>query len=223
MKKTNQAFSVLLIVIISCFLFSGCNKTDNSIPDAANVSDAVGTSDDNLNGAGAPTAAGIGTGEFIVPTTSDASVNRGFGSNHSGIDYAAPAGTPVKSVGNGVITYRGKGKGEGNYIIIRHANSYETLYMHLASFARGQSKGSTVRQGEIIGYVGSTGDATGPHLDFRMKKNGTYINPLRELSPRSEPVSAGHMPAYLHHVAVWREYLDGTKNTLSSSGRHDTR
>lgn len=135
---------------------------------------------------------------------------------HPGIDYAAPTGTPVKAVGNGTVTFVGWGKGAGNYIALRHNNGYETMYLHLSRFDARTKKGATVNQGDVIGYVGSTGDSTGPHLDFRMKKNSVYVNPLTELTPRSDPVAKDDMPEFLQHVALWREYLDGRKDPFYS-------
>jgi murein DD-endopeptidase MepM/ murein hydrolase activator NlpD len=128
---------------------------------------------------------------------------------HPGIDYAAPTGTPVQAVGGGMVAFAGWGAGAGNYVALRHSNGFETLYLHLSKFARSAKKGNRVRQGEIIGYVGSTGVSTGPHLDFRMKKNGSYVNPLKILSPRSDPVAPAAMPAYLAHAALWRGCLEG--------------
>jgi murein DD-endopeptidase MepM/ murein hydrolase activator NlpD len=102
---------------------------------------------------------------------------------HYGIDYAAPVGTPVESVGGGRVTFIGWKKGYGRYIKVRHNHMYVTGYGHLSRFAKGLDKGSRVRQGDVIGYVGSSGLATGPHLDFSMKKKGRYINPLSVQSP----------------------------------------
>ncbi|MDL2210861.1 peptidoglycan DD-metalloendopeptidase family protein [Desulfovibrio sp. OttesenSCG-928-O18] len=115
---------------------------------------------------------------------------------HPGIDYAAPTGTPVKAVGSGTVTFKGWGKGAGNYIALRHNNNFETMYLHLSGFARGLEKGKKVQQGEVIGFVGSTGYSTGPHLDFRMKKDGQYINPLHMVSPRTEPVRKKDFPEF---------------------------
>lgn len=133
---------------------------------------------------------------------------------HPAIDYAAPTGTPVKAVGGGVVTFSGWGNGAGNYVALRHSNGYETMYLHLSRIARTAKKGNKISQGEIIGYVGSTGVATGPHLDFRMKKDGSYVNPLKNLSPRSEPVSKKDMAAFQRHTAKWREYIEGRRNLL---------
>ena len=107
---------------------------------------------------------------------------------HTGIDYAAPKGTPVMSIGDGVVTskkYEGAG---GNTVRIRHNSVYSTAYLHLSGYAKGLKVGQRVRQGEVIGYVGSTGRPTGPHLDFRVWKNGSPINPLKMESPPAEPL-----------------------------------
>lgn len=109
--------------------------------------------------------------------------------SHPAIDYAAPPGTPIKSVGDGIITKKGYTRGNGNYIKIRHNSSYETLYLHMKGFARGIAQGKRVAQGQTIGYVGSTGLATGPHLCFRMYKNGAPVNPQRVKAPSVKPVS----------------------------------
>lgn len=97
---------------------------------------------------------------------------------HPAIDYAAPTGTPIHTVGDGTISRIGRTRGNGNFVEVRHSNGYKTLYLHMSKFARGMSLGKRVTQGQTIGYVGSTGLATGPHLCFRMKKNGAPVNPL---------------------------------------------
>ncbi|MDO5571491.1 MAG: peptidoglycan DD-metalloendopeptidase family protein [Bacteroidales bacterium] len=108
---------------------------------------------------------------------------------HHGVDYAAPIGTPVSSIGEGTVIKKAfQGGGAGNYIVIRHNSSYETTYMHLSKFAKGMAVGKRVSQGEVIGYVGSTGSSTGPHLDFRVHFQGKPINPLKMESPPSLPV-----------------------------------
>jgi murein DD-endopeptidase MepM/ murein hydrolase activator NlpD len=108
---------------------------------------------------------------------------------HHGVDYAAPPGTPVKTIGNGKVTDMGfQSGGGGNYVKIQHNSTYTTSYMHLRGFAAGLRRGKAVQQGEVIGYVGSTGLSTGPHLDFRVYKNGVPINPLKMESPPSHPV-----------------------------------
>ena len=108
---------------------------------------------------------------------------------HHGVDYVAPSGTPVKSIGSGKVVARGyEAGGGGNYIRIQHNSVYTTVYMHLRGFATGIQVGKQVQQGEVIGYVGSTGLSTGPHLDFRVYRNGTPIDPLKMESPPSHPV-----------------------------------
>lgn len=112
---------------------------------------------------------------------------------HPAIDYAAPPGTPIKSVGDGVISKKGYTRGNGNYVKIRHNGSYETLYLHMKGFARGIAQGKRVAQGQTIGYVGSTGLATGPHLCFRMYKNGAPVNPQRIKAPSAKPVDSANL------------------------------
>lgn len=120
---------------------------------------------------------------------------------HHGVDYAAPSGTPVYSVGDGVvITKAWDSKGGGNYLKIKHNGTYTTEYMHLKGFAAGISVGKHVSQGELIGYVGATGVATGPHLDYRVFKDGTAINPLSMDLPAVEPIDTADMPAYLDAI-----------------------
>jgi murein DD-endopeptidase MepM/ murein hydrolase activator NlpD len=116
---------------------------------------------------------------------------------HHGVDYAAASGTPVHTVGDGVITKVGYQKnGGGNYVKIKHNSVYATTYMHLRGFGKGVKQGVYVKQGDVIGYVGSTGLATGPHLDFRFYKNGSAVNPLRVEAPPVEPIHENMQVAY---------------------------
>ncbi|MDR1414398.1 MAG: peptidoglycan DD-metalloendopeptidase family protein [Odoribacteraceae bacterium] len=118
---------------------------------------------------------------------------------HHGVDYAAPTGTPVYTIGDGTVTKKAFQKdGGGNYVTVKHNGVYSTTYMHLSKFATGIKVGSRLAQGDVIGYVGSTGLATGPHLDFRVYKNGSPINPLAMESPSKEPVAKGDMERYMH-------------------------
>lgn len=107
---------------------------------------------------------------------------------HHGVDYAAPKGTPVISIGNGTVVERGRQGGAGNIVKIKHNSIYTSAYMHLSGFAKGISTGVHVSQGQVIGYVGSTGLSTGPHLDFRVYKNNTPVDPLKIEAPPSDPV-----------------------------------
>ena len=102
---------------------------------------------------------------------------------HEGIDYAAPIGTPVSTIGDGVVTKSQYSGGYGNLVIVKHPNGYETYYGHLSKYGKGIKKGVRVKQGQVIGYVGATGLATGPHLDFRIKKNGSFFNYLTMKMP----------------------------------------
>lgn len=107
---------------------------------------------------------------------------------HTGVDYAAPSGTPVMAVADGVVVFKGWGGGGGNTLKIKHAGNLQSGYLHLRGFAKGIKQGSRVSQGDVIGYVGSTGTSTGPHLDFRLWRNGTPIDPLKVPSEPSEPI-----------------------------------
>jgi len=120
---------------------------------------------------------------------------------HLGVDYAADHGTPVQTIGDGTVIEKGwDKKGGGNYLKIRHNSMYTTLYMHLAGFAKGLKTGSRVKQGDVIGYVGSTGLSTGPHLDFRFFKNGQPVDPLKVESPPADPVPEEFKEEFLRYA-----------------------
>lgn len=126
---------------------------------------------------------------------------------HTGVDYAAPAGTPVVALGDGVVTMKEYKGGGGNTIKIKHNATYTTGYMHLKGYAKGLAVGKRVKQGEVIGYVGSTGSSTGPHLDFRVWKNGSPIDPLKMVSPPAEPVPSHYQSDYSAKVAEYKQHL----------------
>ena len=116
---------------------------------------------------------------------------------HHGVDYAAPTGTPVYAIGSGKVIAKGyQANGGGNYVKIRHNSTYTTTYMHLSRFAKGLKVGDTVAQKEVIGYVGSTGLSTGPHLDFRVFENGKPVNPLTIKSQPKKPISEDNRAAF---------------------------
>lgn len=115
---------------------------------------------------------------------------------HTGVDYAAPAGTPVLALGDGKVVAKGYYGGGGNTVKIRHNSVYTTGYLHLSRYGKGIQVGTRVKQGQVIGYVGSTGLATGPHLDFRVWRNGSPINPLRMESPSVAPLDSARLPAF---------------------------
>jgi murein DD-endopeptidase MepM/ murein hydrolase activator NlpD len=131
---------------------------------------------------------------------------------HLGIDYAAPVGTPVSSVGDGRVIFKGWKNGYGRSITIRHNNHYTTSYGHLSRYAAKLKVGSDVNQGEVIGYVGASGLASGPHLDFRMKKDGSFVNPLKMRFPAALPVPERYLEDFKKQVA----YLEETLNHLTA-------
>jgi murein DD-endopeptidase MepM/ murein hydrolase activator NlpD len=115
---------------------------------------------------------------------------------HFGVDYAAPIGTPVQAIGDGRVTFAGTESGAGRVVRIVHNSVYSTAYLHLSDFGKGISAGAHVKQGEIIGYVGSSGLSTGPHLDFRFYRNGSPVDPLSVEAPPVEPVSEENMSRF---------------------------
>lgn len=131
---------------------------------------------------------------------------------HLGVDYGAPYGSAVVAVAAGTVVSAGWAGGGGNQVRLRHARGYETYYLHLSRFAKGIRAGSRVAQGEVIGYVGATGTATGPHLDYRVRKNGVFVNPRTEHSrmPPGEPIAGVH----LAHFREQAEQLRGRMATV---------
>ncbi len=128
---------------------------------------------------------------------------------HHGVDYAAPRGTQVHTIGDGKIVAKGyQARGGGNYLKIKHNSVYTTEYMHLDHFAKGINNGDRVKQGELIGYVGMTGIATGPHLDFRVFKNGRAIDPLKVKAPPVDPVKKEDMKRYKDFYKPLKTELD---------------
>ena len=116
--------------------------------------------------------------------------------SHKGVDYAARKGTPVRATANGTVAVSTRNRGYGKYIILKHRGRYSTVYAHLSRFAKGLRKGKRVSQGDIIGYVGSTGLATGPHLHYELRVNGIQRNPLRVVMPAAIPLAAKNIPAF---------------------------
>ena len=133
---------------------------------------------------------------------------------HKGVDYAAPTGTPIKAAGDGKIIFIGRKGGYGNAIFIQHGGQYSTVYGHMSRFHRGMHVGKRVMQGQIIGYVGSTGRATGPHLHYEFRVNGVVRNPLTVKLPNAEPINAAYKQdfetqaqALLSQLAVFNSRL----------------
>jgi murein DD-endopeptidase MepM/ murein hydrolase activator NlpD len=118
---------------------------------------------------------------------------------HLGVDYAAPTGTPIRAIGHGTVVEAGYRGGNGNFVKIKHSPQHTTGYLHMSKIGSGIRKGVRVSQGQVIGYVGSTGLATGPHLCFRFWENGVQVNPLRIQTPPAEPMPEKEKPAYFLH------------------------
>lgn len=116
---------------------------------------------------------------------------------HKGVDYAAPTGTPVKATGDGKIAFIGTKGGYGKAVVVQHGSQYSTLYAHLSRFARGIRAGARVKQGQVIGYVGQTGLATGPHLHYEFLVNGVHRNPLTVALPHANPLPTEHRTTFL--------------------------
>ena len=128
---------------------------------------------------------------------------------HYGVDYGAPVGTPVHATADGVVTLAGRNGGGGNTVRLRHPNGYETNYLHLSSYGQGVRSGVRVSQGQVVGYVGSTGLSTGPHLDYRVKHNGSWINPLTISSPPVKPLEADRLQRFLGHALAVLDLIEG--------------
>jgi murein DD-endopeptidase MepM/ murein hydrolase activator NlpD len=120
---------------------------------------------------------------------------------HHGVDYGAPIGTPVMTTADGVVSEAGRKGGEGNYIRIRHTSRLDTYYLHLSRFVKGIRPGRKVMQGEVIGYVGSSGLATGPHLDYRVNDRGTWLDPLNLKSISPDPLPKSLLQQFRTNVA----------------------
>lgn len=137
---------------------------------------------------------------------------------HRGVDYGAPRGTAIWSVGDGVVTYAGRQGGYGRVVFVRHANGLSTRYAHLNGFGPGVRTGIRVRQKQTVGYVGSSGLATGPHLHFELLRGGRHMNPLALVSPPAPPIPEDQMERFEAQVAPWVEALGTATSTQASSG-----
>lgn len=127
---------------------------------------------------------------------------------HKGVDYGAPIGTPVKATGDGKVSMKGWGNGYGNMITIQHGVTYTTVYGHLSRFANGIKAGSNVKQGEVIGYVGMTGLASGPHLHYEFRVKGQHVDPLGVKFVEGDPLKSKDKPAFLQQVAQLTERMN---------------
>lgn len=127
---------------------------------------------------------------------------------HLGTDYAAPSGTPIHATADGTIKIVGRTRGNGNYVKMRHNATYETQYLHMSKFESGIKRGVYVKQGDVIGYVGQTGLATGPHVCYRFWKNGRQIDPRSEKFTKTEPMKKAVKPEYLKYIVPFKKNLD---------------
>jgi len=139
---------------------------------------------------------------------------------HRGTDYAAARGTPIKAAGDGKVTFAGRKGGFGNCVIIQHGSRYQTLYAHLSKFGRGVRKGRKVKQGKIIGYVGSTGLATGPHLHYEFRVDGVHRDSLRIKLPQAKSISKKQKADFLEKSAGLVEWLN-SHNQQTLAGAED--
>ncbi|MEW6313091.1 MAG: peptidoglycan DD-metalloendopeptidase family protein [Pseudomonadota bacterium] len=132
---------------------------------------------------------------------------------HKGVDYAAPIGTRVKVTGNGTVSFVGKQGGYGNAIIVQHPNGYSTVYGHLSAFTKGLRPGQRVAQGDVIGFVGMTGLASGPHLHYEFRVNGVQRDPLRIVMPPAAPITAEVRPLFEQHAQPLMQQLSLLRDT----------
>ena len=133
---------------------------------------------------------------------------------HKGVDYAAPRGTPIKAAGDGKVILAGTKGGYGNTVVIQHGSRYRTLYAHMQGFAKNVRSGSTVKQGQIIGYIGTTGLSTGPHLHYEFQVNGTHVDPLSQKQLIADPLGGKEKHRFLQHSAPLMAQLNQERSVL---------
>lgn len=133
---------------------------------------------------------------------------------HQGVDYAAPRGTPIKAAGDGKVLLAGRKGGYGNTIILQHGSSYKTLYAHMQGFAKGIRNGAAVRQGQIIGYIGTTGLSTGPHLHYEFQVNGRHVDPLGQKSLTADPIASSEKTKFMKLSQPLLAKMDRDKSNM---------
>ena len=134
---------------------------------------------------------------------------------HYGVDYAAPVGTPVQATADGEVTFAGRDGAAGKTVKMRHKNSYQTAYLHLSGFGRGVRKGAVLKGGDIVGYIGSSGDSTGPHLDYRIYYHGSPVNPLGHKFKPADPLRKEFLEVYKKEVERLRVALEVPRISLT--------
>ena len=132
---------------------------------------------------------------------------------HTGVDYAAPSGTRVRATSDGVIESIGYQGGYGNVLVIRHNAGITTWFAHLSGYVRGMTRGTRVSQGDVVGFVGQTGWATGPHLHYEFRVNGVYRNPLTIALPASKPLTRDRLPTFLAYAQPYTVRIDMLRNS----------
>ncbi len=137
---------------------------------------------------------------------------KGFSAMHKGVDFGAPTGTPIFAAGDGVLEKVGWINGYGRYILIRHNSTYKTAYAHMSGWAKGIRRGLRVYQGQIIGYVGSTGNSTGPHLHYEILINGRQVNPLKVKMPSGKPVNSKDRKTFLRKIQRIKQEITNLNN-----------
>ncbi|MBW8357699.1 MULTISPECIES: peptidoglycan DD-metalloendopeptidase family protein [Pseudomonas] len=138
---------------------------------------------------------------------------------HKGVDYAAPRGTPIKAAGDGKVLLAGRRGGYGNTVIIQHGNTYRTLYGHMQGFAKGVKTGGSVKQGQVIGYIGTTGLSTGPHLHYEFQVNGVHVDPLGQKLPMADPIAKAERARFLQQSQPLMARMDQEKATMLASSK----
>ncbi|RON22236.1 peptidase M23 [Pseudomonas brassicacearum] len=138
---------------------------------------------------------------------------------HKGVDYAAPRGTPIKAAGDGKVLLAGRRGGYGNTVIIQHGSTYTTLYGHMQGFAKGVKTGGTVKQGQVIGFIGTTGLSTGPHLHYEFQVNGVHVDPLGQKLPMADPIAKAERSRFLAQSQPLMARMDQEKATLLASSK----
>lgn len=139
---------------------------------------------------------------------------------HKGVDYSAPTGTPIKAAGDGKVIHKGTKGGYGRTVIVQHGGSYSTLYAHMSSYRKGVYVGKRVKQGQVIGYVGSSGRATGPHLHYEFRVNGVHRNPLTVKLPNAQPIDNQFKQAFVAHAEAMMSQLTMYKETNLALNHH---
>jgi len=138
---------------------------------------------------------------------------------HKGVDYAAPRGTPIKATGDGKVLLAGRRGGYGNTVIIQHGDTYRTLYGHMQGFAKGVQTGGTVKQGQVIGYIGTTGLSTGPHLHYEFQVNGVHVDPLGQKLPMADPIAKSEKQRFMQQSQPLMARMDQEKATMLASSK----